>query len=129
MKKRRRLESLIDREFAEGFEGFRELVDLTNDPRVREAMPAEERASVRLMELIHVAMVEGVNECVEDYGLDDITALALVWHVTGMSLACLNAQAFTTCLGAVRKEMRDTLQACYDETAKSIAGGQGGRAP
>ena len=108
--KERTLKSLLEPKFAEGYEAFREFVDYTGNS---EGLSKEEKASIRLYELVSVAMVEGLNEVETTHELPPEVTLFLLWGSVGSALATMNGQAFENANGRVRQMTMKEVRASY----------------
>jgi hypothetical protein len=125
MSKRRSIKDLIDRDFSEGYAEMRELVDFTSSPELIAAMPAKDRALIRMTELISVAMIEGTNEWNDASELDPVAVMLTCWQATGIALACLNVQGFSEANGKVRQEMQAVISSVYQKTVKDCYAREG----
>lgn len=123
----RTLSSVMKRGFSSGYDDFKELVDFIDDDRAGLNLTPQQKACLRLFELISVAMIEGMNEAETEQEIPVSELILELWAVTGAALATINVQAFTgRGLPAVRREMLSTLKSGYDKTIKGIATPKGG---
>jgi acyl carrier protein len=116
--KQRSLSSLLESGFANGYEQFKELIEFTGK---LDDLPASQKAFGRLLELSSVAVIEGLNRVEDEFGIEPVEALVLLWRAVGTSIACANAQAFVAKgRQQVRREMLAQFKDGYDVTMKSM---------
>lgn len=84
------------------------------------ALPVEQRAWLRLLELVSVAMIEGLNRVEAEFETEPATNVCQLWNAVGAAMATVNAQAFTD-QGklTVRREMIKLFKEGYDRAMKA----------
>lgn len=118
MPKQRSLSSLLESNFADGYEQFKELIEFTGK---LDELPVHQKAFGRLLELSSVAVIEGLNRVEDEFEVEPVDALLLLWRAVGSALACANAQAFTgKGKPQVRREMLCQFKDGYDVTLKGL---------
>jgi hypothetical protein len=116
--KQRSLSSLLESGFADGYEQFKELIEFTGK---LDDLPTHQKAFGRLFELQLVATIEGLNRVEDEFEIEPVESLVLLWRAAGTALACANAQAFST-KGKlqVRREMLAQFKDGYDVTLNGM---------
>lgn len=114
----RQLKDLLESQFAEGYEQFREYVDFSEGSS---GFTDKQKAALRLYELLSVAMVQGLNEVETKYSLPPEVTMPLLWQSIGNSVATMNGQAFQKADGKIKKIAFQNMDRAYKAFLKISA--------
>lgn len=115
MMKQRNLKDLLEPGFAEGYDEFKEMVKYAEGDN---NLPVRDKASIRLYELISLAVISGLNEIEAKYEMPPEETVPLMWHAAAMAIATANGTAFTKPNGKIRKMCFEDMERSYKSFLK-----------